>query len=362
LHETYPFLAGSQWQYIPTVLQPSSLAHLSALQKLELGTGLLQGEASQAVAIMHVLPALQQLDVDIDDYEPEDLVQLAPVLVSHTLKGMYDDEELGDLTPLTHLTCLCAISFHRLGEGEGAVRLLEGMGGLNELQLSTNWEQDVMGLLYQAAGISSLRTLAISHVAKDLGAVMERLAQCTQLTCLHTLGLKQDPEWQHMLAGVPVTPVPTHLTGLRCLVMGLEAFQNQATPWLAALTRLTFLCVVHEQEEEEEEPDGGIKEGRVGLLTQPQRLEAKAREAAVLVQAWPASLQRLVFWLPGPARHDEDVEGPTHWVLTPSPVQGVWVSVWRGMQEPWAKGWARPGQPCPHLPGVWELLEVPSSS
>jgi hypothetical protein len=340
--------------YVPTLLQPSSLEHLSGLRKLTLGPGLGDGDGYRAKEVMRSLPALQQLCMDVGDHDRDDALQLAPVLTDYTVEGLYegDVEALGHLTRLTSLR---AVMYHPLGEEE---RLLEGLTGLQQLELDTCCDEDALGLLDQAAGISSLRTVAIRHTATDLAAVMARLALCTQLTFLRDLGLEQEEDAADDPPQVPVPPVPTELTGLRCLVMGMEAFLKQDTPWLAALTNLTFLCVVHNGDPDEEEEEGEAP----GVSSE---LESELREVAALVHAWPSSLRRVVFWMPPNSEllwDEEDAGCRTHWELTPAPVLGVCMSVWKGSQEPWVKGWACPGQPCPHLPGVWELLEAPSSS
>jgi hypothetical protein len=161
--------------YVSVTLQPSSLAHLSALRELKLGSGL-DGDGSEAVAIMESLPALQQLHPYLRDPGDPILVPLAPVLAHHVMDG---DHGAQDLQVLSHLTRLTSLRVYLRYPAEG-VRLPQGLTGLQELVLDVGRRVDVRDLLNQAAGISSLHTLDITRVGEDLAAVMARLALCTE--------------------------------------------------------------------------------------------------------------------------------------------------------------------------------------
>jgi hypothetical protein len=127
------------------------------------------------------------------------------------------------------------------------------------------------------------------------------------------------------------------LTGLRQLAISEEVFMEQG-PWLPCLTQLTLLAVEFEEGEEED------------LINWWEDWEEGG--ASPQMQAWlaarPASLQHLRFF-----------ENSCSFTYTPlsSPVPGLSVMLAPvGPGSCWPQQQFRLVQPCPHLPGVMEVL------
>jgi hypothetical protein len=179
-----------------------------------------------------------------------------------------------------------------------------------------------------------------------------------------------------------------HLVGLRQLQLSAPHLINHPTGWLSALTQLTLLAVefmseqvpeaeVQEAAAEQQPPaadvaqvsdesqlkqeSGDESEQSVSEYEQSdsdeeqqelQPQDSMARCVAAVVprvqHSRPTSLQQLVLFI-------EDVPAEE---VVPSPLPGVSMHVHEFQWDLWLSAChnRRPMQPCPHLPGVWEVL------
>jgi hypothetical protein len=216
---------------------------------------------------------------------------------------------------------------------------------------------DLQHVAQQLAGLSSLRSLVLSGKAED-DECLEALAWVTQLTALDVADLDQPapPPQQQPSRGrrgargrrgqgrgrgrgqeqVQALPEPgamssmlQQLTGLRQLAISQEVLLEQG-PWLPCLTQLTLLAV-----------------------------SSKAR-VANMAAWWEATSPQLLAWLaarPASLQHLSLSHHASTYTSLPSPVPGL--SVMCAPVDPascWPEQQFRLVQPCPHLPGVMEVL------
>jgi hypothetical protein len=281
------------------------------------------------------------------------LQQLASKVVEY---NAYPEDWAAAATQLGQLTRLEFMVHGAFWGGGGDPCVLAAVSGLQELRLSGNWAGSSLAveLVQQAAGMAQLRRLRLDGHGAAGAELSACLAQCTQLTSLVLL-LRGDQRY----ADCPWSTAVCHLTGLRHSMVPAEVLQQEAGAWLVPLGALTCLCV-ELQSWESLHPREEHMAFYADEQQQRQWMEAQYRTAQQLlqqVQVWPASLQQVVFGFSGAG----DVQVmPSRWQHTPSRsgASSQQIAVW--LEEDYMCGqlvqhWARPFNPCPHLPGVWEL-------
>jgi hypothetical protein len=241
--------------------------------------------------------------------------------------------------------------------------LAQHLPHLQKLHLS-GVDPELQPVAEQLSGLSSLRSVCFRGHVED--GLLEGLAQVTQLTSLDVADLRQP-------APLPQQPPPRRgsgrgrrgaqgrrgrgrgrgrgsgqdqaprepgaissmlqqLTGLRQLAVSEEVLLEQG-PWLPCLTQLTLLAV-------------GVQVKQVEDM--PLWWETISSQLHPWLAARPASLRHLSFM----GQHSTFT-----YSILPSPVPGLGVMC--APVEPgscWPEQQFRLVQPCPHLPGVMEVL------
>jgi hypothetical protein len=327
-------------QLLPVGLQQ---LHLEAMHKscpasyfmqlTALGHLVLDGMRVGHMAQLQGMSRLQQLEVWRVPLEDVDLAPLASKLV-----GIWDCTDHTYMGPaeLLLLTRLTALSFHAHMDEEEPAGYLQGLASLRHLHMKLCNTEAFQGL----SSLSSLRSLTITEDANDCDVLtceqMELVAQATQLTSLHgqlwcsdaqalgrkTQALQQltglqrlgiDEGW-FSVCGEAVTA----LQQLRQLVVMAGYVPDDGTPWEEVLAALQG-CLPHLQQVLYLSSDGDEEESPFGLYGE--------------------ALDQMV----------------------PSPLPGVPVMLGAGRtyyESPIMASIVRPRhtRPCPHLPGVLELL------
>jgi hypothetical protein len=193
--------------------------------------------------------------------------------------------------------------------------------------------------MQQAAGMSQLRVLRIVGHAPCASELSSSLARCTQLNTL-MLDVRGSN-------GEHVTASP-QLTGLKSLSVMAHLQLQGGSAWLAPYTGLTQLAFMVPYREDGVLPCVGC-DGEASVESQQQGM---AQAVLQQIQEWPAGLQTVRFWV---------VDTP--WTSVRAPMRwhhdlagGKQVTAWLDtINSPSATthGLMRP---CPHLPGVWEVL------
>jgi hypothetical protein len=287
------------------------------------------------------------------------------VLIFQRVTAMELDSSSADLASLAYLPRLARLSI--VFYCGSTVLPLAGMTALQQLKMVSWGRRWVQESLLQATSCSNLRHLVLSPCDdEETVSAVGALTQLTFLyieadagpeptTCLRSAGQGGQQQQQLLLTGVAASGFGKQLGGgpdgaggmpgrLLPALQGLvELCQLQLsaaylvtypTAWLGHLTQLTVL----------------VCEERTGY-GEEQLVLSNCLEALVprLQGNLPASLQQLVLYL-------QDV--PVCDVV-PSPLPCVSVGV---RIEPDSHGVCtipqgpRSMQPCPHLPGVWELI------
>jgi hypothetical protein len=278
-----------------------------------------------------------------------------------------------DCAPVAEMTGLTSLTMELPGYlgDQSAVRSLAYLRGLEQLNLSATAPgaaTELVEALQHMEEASSLCRLAFTSDNSNSWGLLAALGALTQLTALvwrcnePVYGQAQQQQQQQQQVGgyagvpymgygwMPAQQVPPlqgpaggplqalqHLVGLRQLQLSAPLLINHPTGWLTALTQLTLLAVSCKQVQEQSD-------------TQQQQVVSCVAAVVPRVQdTSPPSLQQVVLYMKGVSMR----------TVEPSPLPGV--SVWVRQQHDWE--WRvvpqgpRPMQPCPHLPGVWELLE-----
>jgi hypothetical protein len=328
-----------------------------------------------------------QLGVRLSDTLAGDkatLLQLAPLLTDLQVPSM------ADVQPLTHQALLTRLVLSG-GPAGGTAHTLAALTGLRELDLGQCNGSDLAAAVEQVAGMPALRSLFVKGSTQDPAALSSSLGQCTQLTRLGLLSKVrsednydsdsvEDSDYSEDSSDAddadqlpaqvntgPLVLALQQLTGLRCLTVHPQLLQHEAGTWLGSLTALTRLCVQLpdyfsvQPRYPKAQPDRGVW-GEVLDDTRPegawlgQRSEAEARSLLQQVQAWPASLQCVVFWIaPMSYKWRHTLICPKTWEHSIGGRAQGSIQVWLELPGEAAQGWPRPFQPCPHLQGVWEL-------
>jgi hypothetical protein len=264
----------------------------------------------------------------------------------------------GDAAVVPQLTRLTSLWVNSSEWEEGMALPLAGLSALRQLHLEANYfgrpEERVQRALLQVTDTSSLQHLSLATFGCGSPALLAAVGALTQLTflCLSmdervqakAAGAVQGPPGQQqgqvgdaqLVDGLPRGPLwALHgLVALQQLQLSEMHLLWYPATWLSHLTQLTLLAV-----------HLNTKQGRDVVLS--------SRIAAVVSRlqgSHPASLKQLVLYLQGAPVSD----------VVPSPLPGVSVGV---RPDPNGDGFAVPRappamQPCPHLPGVGELLSA----
>lgn len=264
----------------------------------------------------------------------------------------------GDAAVVPQLTRLTSLWVNSSEWEEGMELPLAGLSALRQLHLEADRvgrpEERVQQALLQVTDTSSLQHLSLATFGCGSPALLAAVGALTQLTflCLSmdervqakAAGAVQGPPGQQqgqvgdaqLVDGLPRGPLwALHdLVGLQQLQLSEMHLLWYPATWLSHLTQLTLL-VVHLN----------IKQGRDVVLS-----SRMASVVSRLQGSHPASLKQLVLYLQGAPVSD----------VVPSPLPGVSVGV---RPDPNGDGFAVPRapramQPCPHLPGLGELLSA----
>jgi hypothetical protein len=361
--------AGTQLaQLLPTQLQQltfeanldllvscdtAALRHMNALQQLTYDGIEMTWEDARELG--QVLKGLQQLRLYNPDTSYNDhTVRQLPKLTGFSLHA-HVSAAVAVMPSLVHLTH-AVLTWREPSVCEGTAAALAALTGLQELSLGIALGGEGMaGVLQQVAGMSALRSLKLEGWVEDPSELSSGLAQGTQLTalalvvCVTGAGVQGGHDATYM-------PVPEAMTGLRCLTVHASVLGHEGGGWLAPLTQLTSLCV-HLPYKHVCLPGGQVCGD---AAEQPMQSGCWAAAQGLLQQVgqWPASLRQVLFQVVGrPKGNKGPGAKPSCWEFTPVESSvGQQVSVW--LEEgpgAAAAGWARPFQPCPCLPGVWEL-------
>jgi hypothetical protein len=297
---------------------------------------------------------LQQLElwrVPLQDVDPAPLAS--------KLVGLWDCTEHNYINPeeLALLTRLTALSFHAfMYEEEPAANPLLGLTSLRHLHMKRCNSLVLKGL----SDLRSLRGLTITEDKNGYDELtaeqMELVAQATQLTSLRARLWRDDAQ-----AMDRSTRALQQLTGLQHLCID-ERWLVARAEALTALQQLTQLGILQ----------GGIAfGGMMAALLQLAQMRAMGgppaddggqawQEALASLQGRPPHLQQ-VLYLSDEGDDESGLYGESLAQVAPSPLPGV--PVMRGAartyyESPVMAAIVRPNKvrPCPHLPGVWELL------
>jgi hypothetical protein len=364
-------------------LQSINLEDHTALQRVALHD---VAEGSSTDYTMYLLGLQQrtqlQLRLSVSTNDQSALLEPAPQLTDYQVPSITDMQQLQNALQLTRLV------FTR-GLAGASVDALAVLTGLRELDLGL-CGSNLAAAVEQAAGMPALCSLSVRGDVDDLAASSSSLARCTQLTALGLLfptgpaasedadisdsadeseaseeadpseegepGHEGDvPEDGH--AGLVVSSLQ-ELAGLRCLTVPAELLSWEAGAWLTSLTSLSRLCVgLPDFYPQQPWPPGrSHQRQRPDSEWLGQRSEAEARSLLQQVQAWPASLQCVVFWVAPVARKwRHTLVRPRCWQHSTGGPVSRQLKVWLELPGGAAQGWSRPFWPCPHLQGVWEL-------
>jgi hypothetical protein len=137
-----------------------------------------------------------------------------------------------------------------------------------------------------------------------------------------------------------------HLVGLRQLQLSATYLLQHPTGWLGHLTQLTLLGVLCDVLQYR------VQERGLGAAQQVEHCSGLV--VPRLLGSCPSSLQQVVLYI-----YDVSLREvlPSPLPGVPVYVRGEWLDVWLTAPEGrFVPRFAASMQPCPHLPGVWELL------
>jgi hypothetical protein len=338
LHKLTLSVANKHYQ---PVLYLSSLSHLTALQHLRLDS--LEVQERGMDAVVQQLRALPRLCVSYtpDMYHDSSFALQAADLINEYAPSsdmLVPVDVLAQLTGLTHLTLK-----PRGGSlPEGTADAISMMTRLQDLCVEGTVGDDMAAVVQQAAGMSKLRTLRLDGRVDDPAQLSCRLAGCTQLACLVMSARGPD--------GSECAAVPPQLTGLTCLGLTAYGLVRGGGTWLAPLTQLARLHVFL-PDKPDEKLTFVTTHGQVGASPESEQL-GMAEGLVQHVPEWPASLQCVKFWVTrgGSARL------PRRWHYLPATQGAARITVW--LDAAGSKSFCSNADvsPCPHLPGVWEVL------
>jgi hypothetical protein len=320
-------------------LQFSSLVHLTAMQQLSLRKVRVEGPGPELMAqSLGALQQLRQLRLHHPytwNLEGNVMLQLAPKVTSLGVFA-WGTVVVDTLPHLVHLTQLVlSQNIFTKGLPEGTAEALAALTNLQQLHLACMPDDSLVPVLQQVAAMPALRSLQLRSFVDRPSSLGLSLAQCTQLT---SLVIRQVTDSAGMCACVAALQ---QLTRLQYISIPVELLQHQGGAVLVSLTALTRLYVYA----------SGMLIDDEGEASTWQR--ASVQRMLQQVQAWPAGLQQVVVGFLGGSTYS--CYKPECWQVTPAGSGGVQFSVWLEEETCTARGWARPWQPCPHLPGVWEL-------
>jgi hypothetical protein len=342
------------------VVSSNTLAHLTALLELDLIKVGVAGQGPGTLA--QDLPALQQLQ-QLRVQEPRmafspghDPLQLAP-LVTFYKSSRWSKPEW--INPLVHLT---ALDFYSPNDApEGLATTLAALSRLQALRLDVYMDTNAVACVQQAASMSGLRRLELDLCARRNTALSAAVAGCTQVTSLTLMvAYLRDGPFQILGDNYSIderllVAALQQLTRLRSLKVHAPLLELAAGAWLAPLTALSSLHVgwLHKVQAPAAAP---LLAELAGTAAEQPEWNGHHTIAQLLldgVQAWPPALQQVLF-TPSPA-FGEPRRKPSSWVHTPPTPGAAPLTVWLEQDFGQVAGWPRPWQPCPHLPGVWEL-------
>jgi hypothetical protein len=292
------------------------LTHLTAVRQLSL-----EGWSIRHTSELLGMSRLQQLELDFKVVRG-DLLPLASKMV-----GLYCTNDF-PATTLSQLVELTALTWWPAAHPGAApdVNPLLSLTSLRRLAV-----MDANGLscrvLEGLASLSGMRSISLNVTFS--AQALDLVGQVTQLTSLELSTLYAQPELQHSSKSHMVQ----QLTNLRRLTID-QAWLQACGSELASLQQLTQLVVIQDIE---------------APLLEPPALVA-------LLSPQPASLQHVVYVTMQPQGRRYDVPGDSRVEVVPSPLPGVRVSCAYCCEPLEQKLWPHCLHPCPHLPGVFEVV------
>jgi hypothetical protein len=337
-----------------------ALGHMTALQQLELETFCVADDASSLVLPPDCTLAVWHCSNGVRLPNPDCWVSF-----SQRLTGMFMFDIWGDWTTLGQQTGLTGL-YMRTPNGTAAWRgrgdIMSSLTALVKLDLQESMmavHKDTQEILQHVSGTSTLRCLKLDTTHMVDGEALAAVGALTQITSLYLHSdvpvratvfaraqagqLPSAADLALGQQGAAVMPLQ-HLVGLRQLQLSSMYLRVEPTGWLSHLTQLTLLGVLCDviQDDIQDQPAA-------------QQVDICVEAVVPLLQfSCPPSLQQVVLYMYGVSLRE----------LLPSPLPGVPVYVRGEEVDAWlnapegrfAPSFAASMQPCPHLPGVWELL------